>query len=272
MENRITSRMESLKARGGKSLSVVVNIGDPDLKATFELIGLAERAGIDVIEVGIPMSAPFLDSQVMRESMLRSLAFSRDYALYLDALHQIREKFPAMAFEVMIYHETVMEIGLDRFCQALVSAQMDSVLVSDGVFKGEAFLRTLDAKLLPHDIFPIRFVPHPFNPDQLADLKQNGRGFIVVQTKTAVDGKRDTVLDENRQTLNEIRAAGVRTPLVFAYGIKTPAEARKCIALGADGVLIGTAFLEAAHRLSRSELAALLRDLRAAVAPLAGPA
>jgi tryptophan synthase alpha subunit len=83
-----------------------------------------------------------------------------------------------------------------------------------------------------------------------------------VQTKTDSLGHRDTVQEENKQSLAQIREAGIDLPLVFAYGIKTPADVRKCIGLGADGVLIGTVLLDAAHRLSRAEYKNLLISLR----------
>ena len=268
MKNRITTRIEQLKAKDGKSLSVVIMIGDPDIDTTFELMKIAVDMGVDVFEIGIPISNPFLDSDVMRDSMGRAIEYSSDYAIYLETLGKLRENFPEVAFEVMIYHETVMNIGLNRFCDSLIESQMDSVLVADGVFEGTQFLKQLDKKLLPENIYPIRFVPQSYNPKQLQDLKQNANGFIIVQTKTNEEGLRDNVLDENKRTLEEIRNSGILLPLIFAYGIKTPADVRKCISLGADGVLIGTILLDTAYRRSRREYKALLNQLREATAPL----
>jgi tryptophan synthase alpha chain len=266
MENRIASRMKQLREKDGKSLSTVIMIGDPDLDTTFELLEIALDAGVDVFEIGIPISVPFLDSDVMRDSMLRALAFSPEYDFYLEALCKIRDRFPEVIVEVMIYYETVMDIGLDKFCAALEESQMDCVLVADGVFQGSKFLSVLDEKLLPRNIYPIRFVPNPYDNQQFGDLKRNAHGFVIVQTKTDAQGLRQTVLDKNKQSLEEIRLAGIDLPLIFAYGIKTPEDVRKCISLGADGVLIGTVLLDVAHRLPRADYGKLLRQLRKAAA------
>ena len=265
MGNRIDTRMQQLAATGRKSLSIVNMIGDPDLATTFELMEIALEAGVDIFEVGIPMSDPALDSSVMRDSMRRALAFSSNYDFYLETLSELREKFPEAICEVMIYHETVEKIGLDKFSTSLAEAGMDCFLVADGVFKGADYLKKLDGIFLSKDIYPIRFVPHPFSSQQFEDLKTNARGFIIIQTKTDAQGRRDSVLDENKRSLEEIRGAGVQLPLIFAYGIKTPTDVRKCISLGANGVLIGTVLLDAAHRLPRSEYKELLVNLRAAV-------
>jgi tryptophan synthase alpha chain len=266
MMNRITQKIDGLRATGGKSLTVVIMIADPDIETTFELVKIASDVGVDAIELGIPIADPFLDSDVMRKSMVRALAHTQDYKVYIATLGKLREKYPDMPFEVMIYHATAMTIGLDNFCKSVVDTGMDAVLVADGVFKGREYLTGLDRKLLDKGVIPIRFVPHPFDPGQIDDLRNNAHGFIVVQTKADSKGERTVVLDENKVVLDGIRNGGVKIPLVMAYGIKTPADIQKCISMGADGVLIGTVLLEAAHRLSMTEFHSLLIKLRRATA------
>jgi tryptophan synthase alpha chain len=268
VKNRITSRMQQIKIEGCKSLSVVIMIGDPDVETTFELMNIAADIGIDVFEIGIPISNPFLDSEVMRDSMQRAIEHSSDYNTYLETLIKLRECFPDVAFEVMIYHETVMNIGFDKFCDSLIEAQMDSVLVADGVFIGQDFLKQLDRKLLPNNIFPIRFVPESYKKSQLEDLKQNANGFIIVQTKKDKNDKRDNVHDDNKETLEQIRNYGIDLPLIFAYGIKNQEDIHKCISLGADGVLIGTKLLDTAFNRSRNEYKYLLNQFREATRPV----
>jgi tryptophan synthase alpha chain len=268
LDNRISSRMEQLKEKNGRSLSTVIMIGDPDLDTTFELLDIALEVGVDVFEIGIPINDPFLDSDTMRDSMRRAIGYASDYNFYLDTLNKLRQRYPDAIFEVMIYHETVMEIGFEKFCNALIEAQMDCVLVADAVFVGEPFLHQLDEKLLSNNIFPIRFVPQRYERSQFMDLKNNGNGFIIVQTKTDEEGQRKDVLDENKNTLIEIRNYGIDSPLIFAYGIKTPEDVRKCISLGANGVLIGTKLLDTAYNQSRNEYKTLLKQFREAASPV----
>jgi tryptophan synthase alpha chain len=89
MANRISQRMAHLKATGCKSFSSVIMIGDPDIETTFELVKIAEYSGVDVIETGIPIAQPFLDSTVMRDSMARAIAYSKDYRFYLKAIEKL---------------------------------------------------------------------------------------------------------------------------------------------------------------------------------------
>jgi tryptophan synthase alpha chain len=264
MTNRIAGRMAELQANGGKSLSVVLMLGDPDFAATRELVGIAVNEGLDIVELGIPIAQPYLDSAGMQASMQRALAGCAELPRYLDAIAQIRSDFPALPLEVMVYHATVLELGLAQFCAGLADAGADAVLVADVAGQSAQFRAALDAELAPRDIYAIRFVPHPFNPGQIPDLREHAQGFVVVQTQADAAGRRPRVLEGNRETLAELRRAGVRRPLVLAYGIRTPGDVEQCLALGADGVLIGTVVLDAAHDLARGEFGRLLAGLRAA--------
>jgi len=266
MTNRIITKMNEIQSNGHKSFSVVLMIGDPNPEATSQQVQIAVECGVDIVELGIPYINPYLDSIVMKNSMNRSLNWSDNPEDYLDYLKAIRENFPQTPFEVMVYYDTVMHIGLKHFAERLMEAQMDAVLVADYVDRDATFLNELDKSLDGSGVLPIRFVPHPFNPLQVQDLKDNGRGFIIAQTMTDDSGKRKHVLEKNKKKIDFLRESGIETPIVSAYGIKTPDDIRKCMALGADGVLLGTVILDAAHRLPSQDFRELLSSLRSAAA------
>ncbi len=262
MTNRIANRMAGLRRTGAKSLSVVLMLGDPDFETSLELCGIAREQGVDIVELGIPTPDPFLDSSTMRASMERALANCSAPGRYLTAIGEVRASYPDLPLEVMVYSDTVSAMGLEPFAQGLVEAGADAVLVADIASQADDYRAALDRALLAHDIYPLRFVPDPFDAGQVDDLKRNARGLIVVQTKAGPQGQRPVVSEANRETLDALRAAGVGLPLVLAYGIRTPEDVRRCISLGADGVLIGTVVLDAAHSRAKAEFAALLAGLR----------
>jgi tryptophan synthase alpha subunit len=256
--------METLRVEGKKSFSTVLMIADPHPSVTDELVEIAFASGVDIVELGIPYANPFLDSPVMQASMQRALAHSQDLDFYLDYLAHIRQLFPAQAFEVMIYADTVKQIGMQRLADSLGKSGMDAVLVADYVREPRAFLQQWDACLLQSGVIPIRFVPHPFNPDQMDDLLANSRGFLISQTVANPDGNRIDVLPENREKMDVLRKSGITTPIVAAYGLKTPEHVRQVVAMGADGVLIGTSVLEKAFTSSRADFQSYLLSLREA--------
>lgn len=256
--------MKALRESGRKSFSTVLMIADPHPSVTDELVEIAFSSGVDIVELGIPYANPFLDSPVMHASMRRALAYSQDLDFYLDYLAHIRQLFPRQAFEVMIYADTVRQIGMQRLADSLGSSGMDAVLVADYVNEPRAFLQAWDTCLQPSGVIPIRFVPHLFAPEQMEDLLANSRGFLISQTVTNPDGSRSHVLPGNRVKMESLRKSGIKTPIVAAYGIKTPEHVSQILAMGADGVLIGTSVLEKAFTATRADFQAYLISLREA--------
>ena len=261
MANRIETLTQRLKASGGKSLSVVVMIGDGK---TMDVVQAAVDAGVDVIELGIPTENPFLDSDVMRESMARARKWSTDAKRYFDTIAQVRKKFPNLPLEIMIYRDIVGQVGIDAYAAALGDAGADATLVADIADQTDIWRERLDHALTTRGLLSLRFLPHPYAKAQLDDVKAKARGFVIVQTAAEADWTRPTVLDVNGEKLAAIHAEGVRLPLILAYGIRTADDVRRAIALGADGVLIGTAMLDAANRQSKNDVKALLESYRAA--------
>lgn len=266
MSNRIVDKINHLDTVGANSLSVVLMLGDPDFDTTLELIEIAVAQGVDVVELGIPITDPFLDSSTMQASMRRAIEHCSDPRRYVHVLADVRQAFPDLPIEVMIYRETLEIIGIRDYADGLQEADLDATLVADAFSHPQAFRDRLDDALLPLGILPMRFVPEPYRQYHLEDVRENARGFVVVQTTTGPHGHRKTVHPENGEKLRVVRASGIDLPLVLAYGIRTPAHIRKCIELGSDGVLIGTAVLDAAHG-SRTELSELLAAYREAAGP-----
>ena len=157
-----------------------------------------------------------------------------------------------------------MQIGMEKFAASLDEAQIDAVLVAEYVDKGQTFITKFDQCLAKTEVLAIRFVPDKFDPEQIEDVATNGHGFVISQTLTDPAGERKKVLDGNKEKADYLRNQGVNAPLVFAYGIKTPMDIKKCIELGADGVLLGTVVLDAAHRMKPEDFRELLTSFRRA--------
>ncbi|MDB4665534.1 tryptophan synthase subunit alpha, partial [Verrucomicrobia bacterium] len=71
--NRIEQRFEALRNEGRKGLVVYIGAGDPDLEATRSLALAFDKAGTDVLELGIPFSDPLADGPVNQLAAQRGL-------------------------------------------------------------------------------------------------------------------------------------------------------------------------------------------------------
>jgi len=109
----------------------------------------------------------------------------------------------------------------------------------------------------------IGFVDSGLSPHLIARAR-NSQGYVMLQAHQGPTGIRAALDGENRHRLIELRSAKVNLPIALGFGIGTPEQAAQAIDMGADGVVVGSACIEAGRRGSGA-LARLVTQLRAAI-------
>ena len=73
MTTRIGKKFNELQAQKEKALIIYLTAGDPSLETTKKLVLALEKAGADILEIGVPFSDPTADGPVIQEAAQRSL-------------------------------------------------------------------------------------------------------------------------------------------------------------------------------------------------------
>ena len=219
-------------------LIVYFPLADPAVSA--DLLMLYVEAGVDVVEFGWPALDPFLDGADVRASMARVAA--GDPARALDeALSKLAGRAQAV---VMTYGEA--EAGAVERADAVL------VVAKPGAARRIALEAT--AKRIA------TFLPLPLQDEDI-EAAAHASFYAMLQAAPGVTGMRATLDLGNAERIGALRAAGVTAPIVLGFGVSTGEHARAAVALGADGIVVGSAALRATLA-GRRELAALLKDLR----------
>ena len=71
--NRIDEKFRELNVRKEKAFIPYICSGDPDLSTTEQLVLSLEKAGADIIELGIPFSDPLADGPTIQMASQRAL-------------------------------------------------------------------------------------------------------------------------------------------------------------------------------------------------------
>ena len=71
--NRIEERMKQLQEKGEKAFITYITAGLPDMEGMKEIIRANERAGCDVLELGIPFSDPVADGPVIQAASYNAI-------------------------------------------------------------------------------------------------------------------------------------------------------------------------------------------------------
>jgi tryptophan synthase alpha chain len=238
---------------------------DPDRARSLALLRAALRAGVDVLELGVPFSDPTADGPVVQGAMLRARAAGATLRGVLGLAAELRAgtEAPIVLFS---YANPLLQLG-DRLGPSLREAGVDGVLVVDLPAEHADELR---APVVAEGLAWVGLVAPTTPPARLSLAAGAATGFVYAITLRGVTG---AALDAERTDLPaQLRAitAHTRLPVVAGFGVREPAQAA-ALARHADGVVVGSALVQAAQA-GEAALVATITALRAALdRPEGGP-
>jgi tryptophan synthase alpha chain len=247
--------------RGGgrRALIPYLTAGYPDAGATGALLDAFAAAGADVIELGVPFSDPVADGPTIQRASLAALAGGATLTSALDdlAAFRARSDVPVVLFS---YLNPILAYGVDRFVADAARAGATGVLVTDlPVGSDDALEATLEAAPLSL----IRLIAPTTPPARVAAIAARAQGFLYYIARLGVTGAGQDLRAGLAAEIAALRAR-TRVPVAVGFGISTARHAAEAAA-AADGVVVGSALIDALDHGGVDAAAALLTAMRAAM-------
>lgn len=264
--NRIDARFGELRRQGQKGLIVYIGAGDPHLEATRQLALALERAGVDVLELGVPFSDPLADGLVNQLAAQRGLAAGATPPKVLETVAAIR-RHSQIPIVLYLYFNLMHRYGVERFVQDAARAGVDGLLILD-LPPEEA--ETTEKLMRAAQVHPIYLIA-PTTPEERIELiARRASGFLYYVSREGVTGMQQQLASSIADRVNTIRHH-TRLPVAVGFGISNPAQAAQVAAL-ADAVVVGSAVVNEIARLGQApgmveQVAALAGALARAVKP-----
>ena len=232
---RIGDKFESLRARNEKALIVYLTAGDPSLNVTKKLILSLEKAGVDILEIGVPFSDPTADGPVIQAASQRALKAGTTLEGVLNLVTEVRKvsKIPIVLFG---YFNPIFAYGVQKFAGTARRAGIDGVLVVDLPYEEAQELRIYTDAV---GIDFISLVAPTTNGKRLSKIASEATGFLYYISITGITGTAAPKIDNIKTEVNKIRKIS-KLPVAVGFGISKQQQARE-IARSADGVIIGSA-------------------------------
>jgi tryptophan synthase alpha chain len=236
---RIETRFRDLRARQAKGLVVYLTAGDPSLEATGGLLSALERAGVDVIELGVPFSDPLADGPVIQRASERALRAGTTLRKILGRFPRWREsvRAPIILFS---YYNPILQYGLEKFARDAAQAGVDGTLAVD--LSPEEALPYVSA-LRAQNLDTI-FLASPTSTDaRLEQASKLSTGFLYLVSRTGVTGERTEISSSIRPLVERARHH-TSLPLAVGFGISNPVQVREVQSV-ADAAVVGSALVHA---------------------------
>jgi len=240
MPNRIDQCFSALAGRNEKAFIAYICAGDPDLARTVDLAIALEKAGVDLLELGVPFSDPLADGLVNQLAAQRALETGATVSGVLDCIRQIRQQ-SQIPIVLYTYLNPIFQFGFERFHREADAAGVDGLLLLD---------------LPPEEDQPsegplhIRLIAPTTPPERIEEICKRAAGFIYYVSREGVTGVQSSVAASLGERVNEIRRY-TKLPITVGFGISTAEQAGE-VANIADAVVVGSAIVKTINENSAS--------------------
>ena len=240
MVTRIDRRMAKLKAEGRPALVTYFMSGDPDYDTALSIMKALPKAGADVIEMGMPFSDPMADGPAIQAAGLRALKGGQTLVKTLKMAADFRAGDNETPIVLMGYYNPIYIYGVDRFLKDAIASGIDGLIVVD-------LPPEMDEELcipaLKAGVNFIRLATPTTDDKRLPKVLQNTSGFVYYVSMTGITGS--ALADTGKVAAAVKRIKGhTDLPVCVGFGVKTAEQAR-IIGANADGVVVGTAIVNA---------------------------
>ncbi|QPC86110.1 tryptophan synthase subunit alpha [Mesorhizobium sp. NBSH29] len=237
---RIDRRFAKLKEEDRPALVTYFMAGDPDYATSLAIMKALPKAGSDVIELGMPFSDPMADGPAIQAAGLRALKGGQTLEKTLQLARDFRTSDTETPIVLMGYYNPIYVHGVDRFLTDAIDAGIDGLIIVD-------LPPEMDEELcipaLRAGVNFIRLATPTTDAKRLPKVLQNTSGFVYYVSMTGITG---SALADTSKVADAVQQIKNQTdlPVCVGFGVKTAEQAR-VIGASADGVVVGTAIVNA---------------------------
>lgn len=240
MTTRIDRRFAALKAEGRAALVTFVMTGDPDYDTSLAVVKALPKAGADVIELGMPFTDPMADGPAIQAAGLRALAGGQTLIKTIKLVREFRASDNDTPVVLMGYYNPIYIYGVDRFLVDAKAAGVDGLIVVDLPPEED---EELCIPSLKAGLNFIRLATPTTDDKRLPAVLNNTSGFVYYVSITGITGSAAPDAGKVSAAVERIKRH-TKLPVAVGFGVRSAEQAR-AIAENTDGVVVGSAIIDA---------------------------
>jgi len=257
MENRIK---ELFKSKRGNLLSVYYTAGFPKLTDTLLIAVALERAGADIIEIGIPFSDPIADGPTIQESNKIALDNGMNLHLLLEQVHEIR-KSVSLPIILMGYLNPVLQFGFENFVKEAARVGVDGLILPD--LPVDEYL-LMYKKIVDEKGLTNTFLISPTTSEErIRKIDAASNGFIYAVSSSSTTGAQQGFSTEQESYFKRLQDMKLENPFLIGFGVSNH-ETFAAVSKYSSGAIVGSAFINVLKNSTdvESDITRFIKSLR----------
>lgn len=248
MNNRINQLFQDSKDQEGL-LNVYFTAGFPKLDDTRKILSALQRAGADMVEIGIPYSDPVADGETIQQSNQKALENGMTIKKLLEQLEGMREEITIPVL-LMGYLNPILQYGVEEFCRAASQVGVDGLILPD--LPLEEYRSEYQPIFDKYGLLNIFLITPQTKPDRIRQIDAVGSGFIYMVSSASVTGSKTGVNENMENYFQRIAQMNLKNPRLIGFGINNRESFLKASRYG-NGAIIGSAFIRILQNSSNLE-------------------
>lgn len=228
--------------------------GYPSIESSIDMAKIYVDAGCDMIEIDFPSRNPYLEGPFIADRMAKALQHCDDYDAYIHGLRKIKKLFPTTPFILLVYENTISEIGVKKFIDFCKKNDYQDIILC-GLSS-----ETIKNQLIEQELRVNCYVRFGMYEDEIASAK-NSNGFVylqaVAQNPKEINNKYPTLKD----CIRHLKEVGITRPIYCGVGLHRPEDVLMARESGADAVFIGSTILKLQENIP--EMTKKIREFKA---------
>ena len=243
MTSRIDARFAALHDARRAALVTYVMAGDPNYETSLAIVRALPQAGADVIELGAPFTDPMADGPAIQAAGLRALKGGQTLVKTLQLVRDFRVRDDVTPIVLMGYYNPIYVHGVEKFLAEAKAAGVDGLIVVDLPPEED---EELCLPALKAGLNFIRLATPTTDDARLPAVLANTSGFVYYVSITGITGAAAPDAGQVGEAVARIKRH-THLPVAVGFGVRDAASAG-AIAARADGVVVGSALVEAVRR------------------------
>ena len=248
--SRIKEKFAELKAKNEKALISYIMVGFPNQRATLSAVKGLVKGGTDIIELGFPFSDPLADGPVIQNASTVSLEKGTKINNFFSLVKKIR-KLTDLPLVLMTYTNILYTRGYPKFISEAKKAGIDGFILPDmSIEESKEYLNAAKGKT--DTIF---LVSPNTNKKRIRKIAKSTSGFLYLVAVYGTTGVKTGIKNYTIKAIKDVKKqTKAKIPVGVGFGVSTPADVKKFISVGADAVIVGSAFLKLIEKTPQNKL------------------
>ncbi len=228
---------ELLKHKNKNLLNIYFSAGFPQIDSLPIVLDSLEKAGVDMVEIGIPYSDPLSDGPTIQQS--NSIALEN--GISLELIFQQLESSSATITKIMMgYYNSVLQFGMRKFCENCAQNGVSGVILPD--LPVDIWEKQYQSLFDEFGISAIFLITPETSEERIRMIDEKTTSFIYAVSSAGTTGTKKGILGA-ADYLKRIQNLRLKNPVLVGFNIASPDDFRFACTY-ANGGIIGSAFIK----------------------------